>query len=61
MILRTNYDAPIRELLNDNSYERKVVDLCTGAGHWYVTYHLSRSLRPLQGVDCNMLTPDSCC
>ena len=60
MILRTNYDAPIQELLNDNSYERKVVDLCTGAGHWYVTY-LSRSLRPLQGVDCNMLTPDPCC
>jgi hypothetical protein len=36
MILGSNYDAPIRELLSDNSYERKVVDLCTGAGHWYV-------------------------
>ncbi|KAH9993441.1 S-adenosyl-L-methionine-dependent methyltransferase [Russula vinacea] len=34
MILGSNYDAPIRELLSDNSYERKVVDLCTGAGHW---------------------------
>ena len=45
MILGTNYDAPIYELLNDNSYERKVVDLCTGAGHWYVI-DLSRSFRP---------------
>jgi hypothetical protein len=36
MILGSNYDAPIHELLNDNSCERKVVDLCTGAGHWYV-------------------------
>lgn len=34
MILGSNYDAPIHELLDDNSCERKVVDLCTGAGHW---------------------------
>jgi hypothetical protein len=46
MILGCNYDAPIRELLNDNPYERKVVDLCTGAGHWYVVY-LSGSFEPL--------------
>ena len=60
MILGTNYDAPIYELLNDNSYERKVVDLCTGAGHWYVVY-LSRPIRPLQAVECNVLIPKSCC
>ena len=36
MILGRNYDAPIRGLLNDNSCQRKVVDLCTGAGHWCV-------------------------
>ncbi|KAH9969959.1 S-adenosyl-L-methionine-dependent methyltransferase, partial [Russula compacta] len=34
MILGSNYDAPIHQLLNDNPNERKVVDLCTGAGHW---------------------------
>lgn len=38
MILGSNYDGPIYDLLNDNSCERKVVDLCTGAGHWYVVY-----------------------
>jgi hypothetical protein len=47
MILGSNYDAPIHELLNDNSYERKVVDLCTGAGHWYVVY-LSCSFNPFR-------------
>jgi hypothetical protein len=36
MVLGSNYDAPIHELLNDNPNKRKVVDLCTGAGHWYV-------------------------
>ncbi|KAI0294077.1 hypothetical protein B0F90DRAFT_1341115, partial [Multifurca ochricompacta] len=35
MITGRNYDAPLRELLNENLDERKVViDLCTGAGHW---------------------------
>ncbi len=39
MILGSNYDAPIRELLSDHPNERKVVDLCTGVGHWYVINH----------------------
>ncbi|KAI9448628.1 S-adenosyl-L-methionine-dependent methyltransferase [Lactarius psammicola] len=34
MIIGSNYDAPVRELLNSNPGGRKVVDLCTGAGHW---------------------------
>jgi len=34
MIIGSNYDAPIRELLNVNTCGREVVDLCTGAGHW---------------------------
>lgn len=34
MIIGSNYDAPVRELLNTNPGGRKVVDLCTGAGHW---------------------------
>ena len=55
MILGTNCDAPIYELLNDNSYECKVVDLCTGAGHWYVVY-LSRSFKLHQAVGCYTLT-----
>jgi hypothetical protein len=38
MVLGSNYDALIHELLNDNPNKRKVVDLCTGAGHWYVVY-----------------------
>jgi hypothetical protein len=38
MFLGSNYDAPIRELLSDNPSKRKVVDLCTGVGHWYVIY-----------------------
>jgi len=34
-IIGSNYDAPVHELLNDNRHhERKVVDLCTGTGHW---------------------------
>lgn len=37
MIIGSNYDAPLRELLNSNSCGR-VVDLCTGAGHWCVIY-----------------------
>lgn len=45
MIFGSNCGAPIRELLNDNPKERKVVDLCTGAGHWYVIY-LPRFLTP---------------
>ena len=57
MILGSNYDAPIYDLLNDNSCERKVVDLCTGAGHWYVVYP-SFSFKPLQVVECNTLTVD---
>ena len=38
MIFESNYDAPIRELLNSNTHGREVVDLCTGAGHWCVVY-----------------------
>ncbi|KAI9448738.1 S-adenosyl-L-methionine-dependent methyltransferase [Russula earlei] len=33
-ILGSNYPASIHEILNDIHHERKVVDLCTGAGHW---------------------------
>jgi hypothetical protein len=36
MIIGSNYDAPLRELLNSNSYGLEVVDICTGAGHWCV-------------------------
>lgn len=57
MILGRNYDAPIHELLNDNSCERKVVDLCTGAGHWYVVYP-SCFLKTLQVAECSSLTAD---
>jgi hypothetical protein len=38
MVLGSNYDASIHELLNDNPNKCKVVDLCTGTGHWYVAY-----------------------
>ena len=55
MILGSNYDAPIHQLLNNNSCERKVVDLCTGAGHWYVVYP-SCPFKPLQVIKCNTLT-----
>lgn len=34
MVLGSNYDAPVRELLNSSPGGRKVVDLCTGAGDW---------------------------
>jgi hypothetical protein len=45
-ILGGNYHAPVHELLNDNRHhERKVVDLCTGTGHWYVV-DLFPSLTP---------------
>ena len=54
-MLGSNYDAPIHELLNDDSCERKVVDLCTGAGHWYVVYP-SCSFKILQVAECNTLT-----
>jgi hypothetical protein len=50
MILGSNYDAPIHELLNDNSYERKVVDLCTGVGHWYVCLALSNPFRSSNAI-----------
>jgi len=45
MIFGSNCGAPIRELLSANPKECKVVDLCTGAGHWYVIY-LSYYLTP---------------
>jgi hypothetical protein len=39
MIIGSNHDAPVRELLNNNPKERKVVDLCAGTGRWYVVHH----------------------
>ena len=46
MIIGSNYDAPVRELLSSNPGGRKVVDLCTGAGHWCVICHLMCLLQP---------------
>ena len=41
-ILGNYCGAPIPELLNaDSGKVYKVIDLCTGVGHWYVI-HLSR-------------------
>jgi len=59
-ILGSNYDAPVHELLNDNRHnERKVVDLCTGTGHWYVV-DLSHSLTPHLVLEYHMFTAESC-
>ena len=39
MIIKSNHDVPLRELLDLNPKERKVVDLCAGTGRWYVINH----------------------
>jgi hypothetical protein len=39
MIIGSNHDVPLRELLDNNPKERKVVDLCAGTGRWYVISH----------------------
>jgi hypothetical protein len=39
MIIGSNHDGPVHELLNNNPKERKVVDLCAGTGLWYVVHY----------------------
>jgi len=51
MVRGSNYDASIRELLSDNPNKRKVVDLCTGAGHWVLEMAKEFSLVEFRGLD----------
>jgi hypothetical protein len=57
MTIGSNYDAPVRELLNNNPKERKVVDLCTGTGRWYVVYY-PRSPTPILAASAMCLLQD---
>lgn len=51
MIIGSNYDAPLRELLNSNSYGLEVVDICTGAGHWVLEMAREFSNVQFYGLD----------
>jgi len=51
MTFGSNCGAPIRELLSDNPKERKVVDLCAGAGHWVLEMAKEFPLVEFRGLD----------